>query len=51
MKRNYGFEKRQKELRRQAKKEEKEQRKQERAKEPDLPAPGQPEPPDARTAV
>jgi len=41
-KRNYGFEKRQKELKRQLKKEEKAQRKLDRAKEPAETAPDEP---------
>ena len=44
-KRNYGFEKRQKELKRQLKKEEKKQRKLDRAKEPEATASDQPESP------
>src|SRR5579864_1751244 len=46
-KRNYGFEKRQKELRQQLKKEAKKQRKLDRAKEPAEARPHQPETPDA----
>ena len=46
---NYGFEKRQKELRRQLKKEEKRQRKLDRAKEATEPRPDEPESPEAPT--
>ena len=44
-KRNYGFEKRQKEIRRQQKKEEKKQKKLDRAKQPGDPLPEELEPP------
>jgi len=44
-KRNYGFEKRQKEIRRQQKKEEKKQKKLDRAKQPGNPMPDELEPP------
>jgi hypothetical protein len=50
-KRNYGFEKRQKELRQQLKKEAKKQRKLDRAKEPAEARPDQPETPDASTVL
>jgi hypothetical protein len=46
---NYGFEKRQKELRRQLKKEEKKQRKLDRAKEPSETKPDEPESPESST--
>jgi hypothetical protein len=46
---NYGFEKRQKELRRQLKKEEKKQRKLDRAKEPTETKPDEPESPGSST--
>ena len=46
-KRNFGFEKRQKELRRQLKKEDNERRKLDRAKEPAERKPDEPESPDA----
>ena len=42
-KRNYGFEKRQKEIRRQLKKEEKKQKKLDRAKQPAEPRPDEPD--------
>ena len=48
---NYGFEKRQKELRRQLKKEEKRQRKLDRAKEAPEAKPDEPEPPEAPAEV